>query len=133
MGVNEAGVTRKLVTALIQHMPHALVLRHVVRFSAGIPDLSVSGGGRTTWWEVKLANPGCTSKEIQQYICARLDSANFCRYLIYELRTKNIWVVKPDHFTTWRQDGKAFPTMDAALEFMKEVHDAGHHHADHSE
>jgi len=52
--MNEATVVRAIVDHLRERLPGAVVFKHNDRITAGIPDVSVTYGGRTTWLEVKL-------------------------------------------------------------------------------
>jgi hypothetical protein len=60
--VNEGTLKRALVKAIRAAMPGAVVYRHEDTFSAGIPDISVTWQGITSWWEVKYEPLGRTSK-----------------------------------------------------------------------
>jgi hypothetical protein len=56
--VNEAYLKRKLVDTLRVTMPGAVVIRHEDKFTAGVPDLSVSWNGITSFVEVKYQRKG---------------------------------------------------------------------------
>jgi hypothetical protein len=86
-GVNEADLKRELMKLLRLHRPQWVYIRHEDRFTSGIPDLSVTGNGRTTWWEVKLVKDGkdIVDKKIQEGITTRLAENGFCAYIIYEV------------------------------------------------
>jgi len=72
--VNEAALKRKLVDAIKVEMPGAVIFRHEDRFTAGIPDLSVTYSDRTVWIEVKYSRPGKRAKisGAQRLILSRL-------------------------------------------------------------
>ena len=91
-------------------IPRAVALRHEDIFTAGIPDLSLSLNGKTSWWEVKIASPYCKSKAVQKHICQRLDATSYCRYVIYCLenssgRSRQIRIVPPLEFDSWATAG----------------------------
>lgn len=51
--MNEAGVVRRIIENLTKLLPGVVILKHADLVSAGVPDLSVTYGGRTWWTEVK--------------------------------------------------------------------------------
>jgi hypothetical protein len=85
--MNEATLKNQLVKKLRELMPGFVILRHEDRHTAGIPDISVTGCGRTSWWEVKHANPDWKSRGIQELTCMRLAAAGICFYITYEDKT----------------------------------------------
>jgi len=81
--VTEATLTRALVKVLRAGLPGAVVIKHADRFTAGVPDLSVTWGGRTTWLEVKYANPRLLSRGIQDLTMRGLARAGSAYYVVY--------------------------------------------------
>lgn len=57
----EARLKGLLVKAIRAQLPGAVVYRHEDTFTAGIPDVSVTWEGVTSWWEVKAEPLGRTS------------------------------------------------------------------------
>lgn len=51
--MNEGKFTAKLLKHLRQAMPEAVIFKHADKYTAGIPDFSITLDGITTWWEVK--------------------------------------------------------------------------------
>ena len=72
--MNEATLKRALVKAIKTTMPGAVVFPHQDRFTAGIPDISVTWAGVTTWWEVKYSPIGrnSTVTKLQGYTLEQL-------------------------------------------------------------
>ena len=111
--MDEQTLKRGLMAEIKRVFPASVPLRHEDRFTSGIPDISLSLGGKTSWWEVKLADPQCKSKGIQQYLCQRLNAASFCRYVIYQRgiprgrskRPGRVVIVPPQYFEEWAKDG----------------------------
>lgn len=60
--MDEAYLKRKLVEAIRKEMPGAVVYRHEDTFTAGIPDISVTWRGSTSWIEVKFQRRGRKSE-----------------------------------------------------------------------
>lgn len=52
--MTESDFQRKLRRALQARLPKAVIWKHNDRFTAGIPDISVTHEGRTTWLELKV-------------------------------------------------------------------------------
>ena len=105
---------RDLMRQLQIQIPAAVAIRYEDRYTKGIPDLSVSYHGRTSFWEIKYADPRCVSSKVQRYMCAQLDTQGFhCRYLIFQRgiarptnpRPRQIRVVKPADFDHWDRLG----------------------------
>jgi len=65
------------------HMKGFVALRHEDVRTAGIPDLSLTGHGKTSWVEVKHGTPDFDSQGIQELTMLRLAAAGYARYLIY--------------------------------------------------
>ncbi|MCR4301824.1 MAG: hypothetical protein NUV51_09460 [Sulfuricaulis sp.] len=90
-----------LVRTLKEQLPGFIVLRHEDVRTSGIPDISVTGGGRTSWIEVKHATPHLETRGIQELTCLRLAGAGFCRYLVYQENKrgngKRTLIVHPKH------------------------------------
>lgn len=54
--MNESQLKAKMRTYLNKTYPAAVVYRHEDKFTAGIPDLSITQNGQTIWIEVKIHN-----------------------------------------------------------------------------
>ncbi len=76
----ETELKRKLVAVLKQRF---FVQTHSEARKYGVPDLSVSGNGRTTWYELKHATPNFTTQGVQEITCLQLAKYSFCRYIVY--------------------------------------------------
>jgi hypothetical protein len=82
--LNESKLRSALTKILTHELPLAKILRHEDKYTAGIPDLSVTWRGYTIWLEVKYANPVLRrGKEIQQYTTNWLMQQGLCWYVIY--------------------------------------------------
>lgn len=78
-------------------MPGYVLLRHEDVRTGGIPDLSVTGVGRTSWWEFKHGTPSFETNGLQEVTCLRLAAAGICFYIIFEenLSVKRTLIVHP--------------------------------------
>ena len=103
-----------------------VVFRHEDRRTYGIPDTSVTGLGKTTWWEVKHATPKIDGREIQNLTCRRLARAGYCRYIVFqELDADNklTLIVHPDN--TESMIAEAWTSgfdYNFIIDFIKRVH-----------
>lgn len=64
--------------------PGYLVFNHQDVRESGHPDWSISGDGKTTWWEFKHGVPDFDPHGLQLLTCQRLARASFCRYIIWQ-------------------------------------------------
>jgi hypothetical protein len=96
------------------------IFRHEDNFTHGIPDISITGLGITSWWEVKLADPSLDAKEfrgVQYDTMISLEViSSFARYIIFELNPKTgekaTRIVRPQHFHTWKSSGVSVAEWD---------------------
>lgn len=97
--MNEGTLKNQLVKRLEDDMPGAVVLRHEELFRSGIPDMSVTWNGKTTWWEAKLADPNPRGKGIQKLTASRLAEQGRCYYIIWVASPgpKRTLIVEPKH------------------------------------
>jgi hypothetical protein len=100
--------------ALTADFPDAVPIRHEDRFTTGIPDLSLTVNGYTSWWEFKYADPHCHWTELQAHMCQQLDTQGFlCRFVIFQRgtthptapRPRQIRIVPPQEIQHWRHLG----------------------------
>lgn len=90
----EAELKRTLVATLKRRF---FVQTHSEARKYGVPDLSVSGNGKTSWYELKHATPNFTTQGVQELTCLQLAKHSFCRYIIYYewQNTLNTFIVHP--------------------------------------
>jgi hypothetical protein len=123
--------------ALQQHLPDALPVRHEDQYTAGVPDLSLSYAGCTSWWELKYADPSIQSSKLQRYMCDQLDTRGFsCRYLIFRRGHNGKWpreirVCPPRDFPHWRSLGRVISSgafdYVALVRYIQETHERHHY------
>lgn len=102
--MTEATLKGALVKTLREVLDGFTILRHEDRFTSGIPDLSVSGMGRTSWYEVKFANPGFEMKGIQDLTLSRLSENGSAHYIIYAKLPQGhfTYFTKPSEINDWK-------------------------------
>ncbi len=81
--------------------------------TAGLPDVSLTFGRVTSWWECKLALPVIVGTELQNLTARRLAREGVCRYLVWTADTTEIVLprlVRPDG--TWEEAEFSTPGHD---------------------
>lgn len=96
--LTEGSLTRDLMKTIEQVMLSAVVLKHADRFTSGIPDLTVTWRGVTSWWECK--HTPFKRKGLQTLTAQRLAAHGICRYIIFD--AKRTRIVHPNNLDTWR-------------------------------
>ena len=124
--MTEATLKGALVKAIRERMPGIVVFRHEDHFTSGIPDLSITWRGKTSWWEVKFANPRFASKGIQELTMLRLSNVGIANYLIYRLLNehKTVHIVSPQNLRVWEALGPSTMGFDHqwVIDRIKEIH-----------
>lgn len=99
----------------------------------GMPDMTLTGHKRTSWWEIKHATPDFVSPGIQEHTCALLAQNGFCRYIIYfeTLTLQETWIVHPRYILGRHGKTAGLPTLEyvfnghdhkGVLKYMLGVH-----------
>jgi hypothetical protein len=98
---DESGLKSALMKVVKQRLLTLVALRHEDVRTAGIPDLSLTGFGHTTWWEFKHGTPDFTSSGIQELTMLRLAAVGYARYVIWEegRGIKRTMIVHPKHLS----------------------------------
>jgi hypothetical protein len=104
-----------------------IVLRHEDKSTYGVPDMSVTGCGKTSWWEIKFANPDFNSRGIQDLTLRRLGNVGLARYIVYEVtkeKERFVHIVYPRDLADWRISGEMFEGFDHlwVIEKIRELH-----------
>lgn len=78
---------------------------HTGASQRGIPDISVTWLGMTSWWEVKHLTPTLRSSANQELMLLRLAAAGTARYVLYEHTRKmqRTGIVHPLHIRDGRE------------------------------
>ena len=124
--MSETKLKAKLVEKLRKELPKFVIYTHQ-DMASGIPDLSINGNGRISWWELKFADPDFDSTGIQELDMLRLAANNvFAGYVIYEdiggnQRTR---IVHPKDFRKWDTSGEVVKGInhDWVIEKIKQEH-----------
>src|SRR6266699_3496021 len=107
--MTEASLKSELVKMLREQLHGFVILRHEDKSTYGVPDISITGCGKTAWVEVKFANPDFNSRGIQDLTLRRLSHVGIARYLIYELnkdKERLVHIVHPGDLAAWRESGE---------------------------
>jgi len=96
--MNEKTLCAALVRTIRQEMSSAVVFKHADRVTSGVPDISVTWGGRTVWLEVKYVKAGkkiSDEQGIQRRTLDQLSRNGRCFYVIYrELPNRNTTMIE---------------------------------------
>ena len=70
---------------------------------SGDPDIVYTWNRKTSWWEVKLADPDFSSNGLQELTMLRLSTWGFyAAYIIFEQEPRNVYIVQPNCIADWR-------------------------------
>lgn len=86
--MQEKDLVRRLKKTLETRLPGSVIIKHSDAMVAGIPDLSVTWQGVTTWLEVKHDVGKIITREIQRWMVKRLATQGRCFYVVYRDRAK---------------------------------------------
>jgi hypothetical protein len=98
--VTERTLTTDLMHYLTIRYPRAAILKHSDRFTSGIPDLTISVKGHTTWFEIKYVRKGSSLEKelqpLQKFTCRQLWTATErCWIVAYFEATRSIGIFAP--------------------------------------
>lgn len=104
----------ELVNLLRNFLKGFVILRLEDVSTNGIPDIAVTGLKRTSWWEVKLANPDFKARGIQTLTMSRLAVVGIAYYVIYDLRQnlRRTRIVHPRDIAQWQDAGDVTDGFD---------------------
>jgi hypothetical protein len=132
MKKRESELRSRFMKVMRSDWPGAIAIRHEDVRTVGIPDLSVTYAGMTSWWEFKHGTPDFSSPGLQAHTCQRLASNGYCRYVIFheaEDLKPGIFIVHPRYIDNWKNGTVSeFDAMtvrfdfDWLMQFMKIVH-----------
>lgn len=81
MTKREAELKSAFTREMTRQLPEFIML---FLATAGAPDRSITGMGRTTHFEFKHGTPGFVSPGNQELMCMRLAEHGFCRYVVWQ-------------------------------------------------
>lgn len=85
--MKEVDLVRNLIDTLRKELAGAVVFKHADTMTAGIPDISVTWGGMTTWLEVKYQTGEAIGfRAAQDQMMIRLRLIGSAYYVLYEDR-----------------------------------------------
>ena len=125
--MNELELQKNLISAIRLGLRGSVVFKHSDRLTSGIPDLSVSWLGRTTWLEIKFANPKFIGKGIQKKVMQDLSRVAKCAYVIFAHRKTGgleTVVIAPDSVDDWESCLDVAPGFDYGfvVQYLRRAH-----------
>lgn len=127
---DESSLKSALMRELRLTLPKFVALRHEDVRTCGIPDLSLTGLGRTTWWEFKHANPRFESQGVQELTMLRLAACGYARYVVWEEDAnggaQRTLIVHPKKMQSLEpEDACGGFNMKFVARFMQAAHEGG--------
>jgi hypothetical protein len=101
---DEAKLKSDFIKEIKAHSHGVVIIHHEDVRTSGIPDISITFNGRTTWWELKHATPQFDSPGIQELTMLRLNAHGFARYLIYyesKVASRQTLIVDPKYLDVY--------------------------------
>lgn len=93
--MNEATLVSSLTHLLRKELTYSVVFKHRDESTSGMPDISVTWHGKTTWLEVKFLNPKLIDRGIQKLTMLKLAKAGSAFYVLYDNTINVTCVVQP--------------------------------------
>lgn len=85
-----------LMLEIRNQLPKFVSFRLEDKMTKGIPDIVITGRGKTTWWEAKHGTPDFDSYGLQELTMLRLAGAGVAYYIIWlEKEGKQTLIVHP--------------------------------------
>jgi hypothetical protein len=123
--MNESKLQEQLIHALRSGLPGSIVIKHTEKITYGVPDLSISWLGKTSWLEIKFANPLFKITGVQTRIIKCLGQVTLCHYVIYAARDEyGTFIVHPSQLNEWEQTPFLQPGFDHGFvaDFVRRLH-----------
>lgn len=78
--------------------PDAVIIKHADSVTSGVPDLSCTYNGMTSWWEFKQGPKIKWKNALQELTCRRLAHHGTCYVVLYEIinDVKRTVILRPD-------------------------------------
>ena len=122
---DESGLKSALMRQIKIGLPGFVALRHEDVRTSGIPDLSLTRYGRTSWWEFKHAAPNFVSSGIQELTMLRLATAGRAWYVVWHEygSLKETLIVRPKNLKALTPEASCMKFNHLfVIEFMRKVH-----------
>jgi hypothetical protein len=107
--MKESTLVTQLKNALCAGLPGAVVFKHHDAITAGIPDLSVTWRGTTTWLEVKYNTDRI--QPLQHNTMLRLEKQGHAFYVIYLQDPKQLIWIPPSRHAEAMDERRGFGIM----------------------
>jgi hypothetical protein len=125
--VSEADLKSALCSLMREQLRGFVVFRHEDRRTSGVPDISVTGFGRTMWIEVKYANPYLGDIALQRERMKQLSAAGSAYYVIYHQigSLSRTLIVEPRQLDEWKENSTRFAVginHRLVVDFIREMH-----------
>jgi hypothetical protein len=119
--LNESDLSRKLVKALrtVLEPEGFVIFKHNQRTGVGVPDISVTGKGSTSWWEVKHLRGGrLIQRGVQSFMMGKLGHAGEARYIMFYDDHTTITDGDQNELISWPK----FADIEMIVDYVRWVH-----------
>jgi len=125
----ESHLKARCIEEVKKELPKFVVFSHQEFARHGVPDNSITGRGKTTWWEFKHGTPHFDSTGIQELTMLRLAGAGFARYVIFLEDagglSKRILIVHPKDLRDLHPEASCVGhNYKFVVDYIKQVHHA---------
>lgn len=114
-----------LARPVLERADGGVLFKHADALTTGVPDVSLTLNGRTSWWEWKVdRGDGIGGTELQRLTMKRLAAAGTAYYVVYHVDGETM-IVRPQdvvrtEYEPWRrQEGIDHQYV---MEFMRDQH-----------
>lgn len=126
----ESRYTQEFRKEVEKELPYAVVIKLADNYTIGVPDMTITFDGHTSWWELKVARKDSATlkglgKGIQNMMAQRLALEGICYYIVFwdAPSKKGICIYEPKDVNMQN------PLLDVAvgdylkvIEFIKRCH-----------
>ena len=123
--MTESGLKTLLIKPMKVCMNGAMIFRHEDRHLHGVPDISCTWLGNTTWWEVKLTP--FEHRPQQELRCQQLEQQGNCWYIIFDSGSITSHIIEPQFIREWKDH--QLHVFDSYHYHAIALHIKGVHHA----
>jgi len=127
--MNELSLVKELVKLMRFHLPGFVIFRIEEKVVSGIPDIIITGNGKTSFIECKFGNPDFKSKGLQEYNMNKLavgGSAFYVVYILDNIDRRWTYIVSPKDIGLvpgqWSLYENGF-SHKFVIDYVKEIHD----------
>jgi hypothetical protein len=127
--MNELYHVPRLLKHIRKNWLASKTIKHADKITSGVPDFTHTARKKTSWWEVKWANPYVDTQGDQHLNCLQLAAYGDCWYIIFGMDKGEPYTAIAAPKDVDRKEGTFVATTrvsghdyDFVLNFMRSVH-----------